>query len=57
MKFSIYPHSIKSMKAGAWINMMNTYFEMLEADAKRRENETRMDSDKKQASNIDLGDF
>ncbi len=57
INFSIYPHAIKLMKAGSWINMMSSCFDMLEADAKRREEEKKMDSDKNQASNIDLGDF
>jgi hypothetical protein len=55
--FSIYPHAIKSMKAGSWLNMMGSCYDMLEADAKRREEEDRMDRDRKQASNIDLGDY
>jgi hypothetical protein len=45
------------MKAGSWLNMMGSCYDMLEADAKRREEEDRMDRDRKQASNIDLGDY
>lgn len=55
--FSIYPHAIKSMKAGSWLNMMGSCYDMLEADAKRREEEARKDKDRKQASNIDLSDY
>ncbi len=55
--FNVYPHDIKSMKAGPWLNMMGSCYDILEADAKRREEEERVDRDRKQASDIDLGDY
>jgi hypothetical protein len=55
--FSTYPFSIKSMKAGEWLKMLATGVEILEADAKRRDDADRAKRDRQQASDIDLGDY
>ena len=57
INFSIYPHAIKSMKAGPWLEMMGSCYDMLQADSKRREDEARNDRDREQASDIDLGEY
>ncbi|MBA5865294.1 MAG: hypothetical protein GDA67_01200 [Nitrospira sp. CR1.3] len=55
--FSVYPFSIKSMKAGEWLGMLTTCFEVLEADEKRRDEARKAGRDRQQASDIDLGDY
>ena len=55
--FSVYPHSIKSMKAGPWLEMLGSCYDILIVDIKRREEEERSEKDQIQASNINLDDY
>lgn len=55
--FKIYDFSIKSMKAGDWLGLLSQCLELLEDDAKRRDESEKAKRDRKQASEIDLGDY
>jgi hypothetical protein len=55
--FKIYDFSIKSMKAGDWLSLLTTCFEILEEDVKHRDELNKAKQDRQQASEIDLGDY
>ena len=57
IRFNVYPFSIKSMKAGSWLEALAACYEILESDHRQRATAEKAEKDRKQATEIDLGDY
>ena len=57
INFQTYAFSIKSMKAGPWLEKIGTYYDLLETNAKVSEEKEKSDKLRDQALNIDLGEY
>lgn len=55
ISLSTYPFSIKSMKAGPWLELLTACYEALDADHWRRQTAEAAERRRKQANDIDLG--
>ncbi|MDX2219486.1 MAG: hypothetical protein SF172_10720 [Burkholderiales bacterium] len=57
IQFSMHPFALKSLKAGPWLEMLGNCYDILEDDHKRRQLEEVLERQRKQANEIDLGNY